>query len=102
MAITRIQDFTSRADPGLGTTPTPGAREPGKASFGDLVNEFARDVNDLQFQSGHAVEMLATGKAADVHQVMIAAQKAGIALDLMLEVRNRVLEGYQELIRMQV
>ena len=43
-----------------------------------------------------------TGEAADVHQVMVAVEEAGIALDLMLEIRNRVLEGYQELIRMQV
>ena len=78
------------------------SREPAKPSFGDLVKDFAHDVNDLQFQAGHAIDMLATGKAADVHQVMIAVEEAGIALDLMLEVRNRVLEGYQELIRMQV
>ena len=43
-----------------------------------------------------------TGEAADVHQVMVAVEQAGIALDLMLEIRNRVLEGYQELMRMQV
>jgi len=56
----------------------------------------------LQFQAGHAIDMLATGQAADVHQVMVAVEEAGIARDMMLEIRNRVLEGYQELIRMQV
>ena len=70
--------------------------------FSDLVKEFVGDVNELQFKSGHAIDMLVTGEAADVHQVMVAVEQAGIALDLMLEIRNRVMEGYQELIRMQV
>ena len=56
----------------------------------------------MQFKAGGAIDDLVTGKAADVHQVMVAVEEAGIALSLMLEVRNRVLEGYQELIRMQV
>jgi len=73
-----------------------------RPDFSDLVKDFAKDVNDLQFQAGHAIDMLATGQAADVHQVMVAVEEAGIARDMMLEIRNRVLEGYQELIRMQV
>ena len=78
-----------------------GERLEGK-SFSSLVKEFVGDVNSLQFQSGHAIDLLVTGEAADVHQVMVAVEQAGIALDLMLEIRNRVMEGYQELIRMQV
>ena len=50
----------------------------------------------------NAIDQLVTGQAADVHQVMVAVEEAGIALDLMLEIRDRTLEGYQELIRMQV
>ncbi len=73
-----------------------------RESFSDLMKSFAADVNDLQFEAGHAIDMLATGEAADVHQVMVAVEQAGIALDLMLEIRNKLMEGYQELIRMQV
>ena len=56
----------------------------------------------MQFTAGRAIDMLVTGKTSDVHQVMVAVEEAGVALDLMIEIRNRVLEGYQELIRMQV
>ena len=70
--------------------------------FASLVKNFVGDVNELQFKSGRAIDLLVTGEAADVHQVMVAVEQAGIALDLMLEIRNRVMEGYQELIRMQV
>ena len=111
MAVDIIRDFT-----GLGETRTETARIRPQAapeqirggaagerqSFSDLVKEFAGDVNRLQFRAGHAIDQLVAGEAADVHQVIVAVEEAGIALDLMLEVRNRLLEGYQELIRMQV
>lgn len=73
-----------------------------RQDFSELVKDFAKDVNDLQFQAGHAIDMLVTGQAADIHQVMVAVEEAGIARDLLLEIRNKVLEGYQELMRMQV
>ena len=73
-----------------------------RQDFSELVKDFARDVNDMQFQAGHAIDMLVTGQAADIHQVMVAVEEAGIARDLLLEIRNKVLEGYQELMRMQV
>ena len=114
MALESIQDFTGRGEgasrtlniPGNGTAPIGPGRlseaQGERQSFSDLVKEFTADVNDLQFEAGHAIDKMVTGEAADVHQVMVAVEQAGIALDLMLEVRNRVMEGYQELIRMQV
>ena len=75
---------------------------PQEGGFYDLLKTFAADVNDLQAEKSHAIDMLVTGEAADVHQVMVAVAQAGIAMDLMLEIRNKLLEGYQELIRMQV
>ena len=106
MAVNSVHDFTGRSERShrVQTESRSGAeigQGPAKQSFADLLKGFAGDVNDLQFQAGHAVDMLASGQAADVHQVMIAVEEAGIALDLMLEIRNRVLEGYQELTRMQ-
>jgi flagellar hook-basal body complex protein FliE len=107
MAVQAVRDFTGRGEGAFRVRVEPqgsggSAKAADQPTFGDLVKDFSRDVNDLQFRAGDAVDLLATGKAADVHQVMIAVEEAGIALDLMLEIRNRVLEGYQELIRMQV
>jgi flagellar hook-basal body complex protein FliE len=105
MAVELIRDLTGRGESrsqavrgGL----APAAEGPARPSFGDLLRDFAGDVNNLQFKAGQAIDLLVAGQAADVHQVMVAVEEAGIALDLMLEIRNRVLEGYQELIRMQV
>ena len=116
MALQSIQNLTGRGESGstslslagLGAAPPGGAptsirdSQGVPQSFGDLVKEFTADVNNLQFEAGHAIDQMVTGEAADVHQVMVAVEQAGIALDLMLEVRNRVMESYQELIRMQV
>lgn len=108
MAVNIIRDYTGRGEISSSRVQiqpqvrTEDPEESGKQNFSDLVKDFVGDVNSLQFQAGHAIDMLATGEAADVHQVMVAVEEAGIALDLMLEIRNRVLEGYQELIRMQV
>ena len=109
MAVQSISDFTGRDEvksrevqvrPQVGADQSPAA--PGRPSFSELVKDFAADVNEMQFTAGRAIDMLVTGKTSDVHQVMVAVEEAGVALDLMIEIRNRVLEGYQELIRMQV
>jgi len=117
MAIESIRQFTGPGGSGVETASVAGepvrvrggsAVEVGAGetaqtqSFYDLMKGFAADVNELQFRAGDAIDMLVAGEAADVHQVMVAVEEAGIALDLMLEIRNRLLEGYQELIRMQV
>ncbi len=108
MAISQIQNFSGLGEisskrveirPETSVNPL---EETQPKKFSELVREFAGDVNNLQFQAGHAIDMLVTGEAVDVHQVMVAVEQAGVAMDLMLEIRNRTLEGYQELIRMQV
>ena len=107
MAVELIRDFTGRGETrtqtirGGGLLP-PASEGPDKPSFGDLLKDFAGDVNNLQFKASGSIDKLVTGQSTDVHQVMVAVEEAGIALELMLEVRNRILEGYQELIRMQV
>ena len=70
--------------------------------FGDVLNQFVSEVNDKQIASGQAVNDLLSGKDIPLHQAMIAMQEAGVAFQLMVEVRNKLLEGYQELMCMQV
>ena len=110
MAINAIRDFTGRGETKSSELTISPQADPAlskveftqRQDFSDMIKEFAGDVNALQFEAGRAVGDFVTGEATDGHQVMVATQQAGIAMDLMLEVRNRALEGYQELIRMQV
>jgi flagellar hook-basal body complex protein FliE len=67
--------------------------------FGDVLSGFMGKVNNSQNQADHMVESLALGEPVDVHQVMIALGEASNSLQLTLQVRNKVLEAYQELMK---
>ena len=71
-------------------------------TFADTLNQAISDVNDLQVQSDRKVQELATGKTDDVASVMITAEKADIALRAMVQVRNKIIDAYQEIMKMQV
>ena len=71
-------------------------------SFDDTLKEFVSDVNNLQTQAGDAVEKMATGEATDIHEVMVAVEKAKTSFELLMQLRNQTVDAYRELIRMQV
>ncbi|MZP30531.1 flagellar hook-basal body complex protein FliE [Heliobacterium undosum] len=71
-------------------------------SFSAFLQGALNHVNDLHKQADAAAADLAAGKPIDLHQVVIASEKAGIATQLTLQVRNKVMEAYQEIMRMQV
>lgn len=71
-------------------------------SFSDTLSEAIGNVNELHKVSDKKAEMLATGKTDDVADVMIAAEKADIALKVMVQVRNKVIDAYNEIMKMQV
>ena len=73
-----------------------------KASFADQLKNAVAEVNDLQTRREEMVEQMVTGEATEVHDVMIAAKESQLAFELLLEIRNKLLESYQEIMRMQV
>lgn len=75
---------------------------PKGTSFADFLNNAVSQVNDLQLQSENLNTAFAAGKTDNIHQVMIAAEKAEIALQFTVQVRNKILEAYQEIMRMPV
>lgn len=70
--------------------------------FATFLADSLNQVNSAQVQSDVATEKLANGEKIDLHEVMIASQKASITLQTTLEIRNKVIEAYQEVMRMQV
>jgi len=70
--------------------------------FGAFLKDAIKDVNAKQIESDKMTNKLILGENVDLHNVMIAAQKATIALNATMEVRNKVVEAYQEIIRMPV
>lgn len=71
------------------------------ASFSDTLTKAITDVNDLQVTANKEAEKLATGRTENISDVLITAEKADIALRLMVQVRNKMLEAYQEIMKMQ-
>ncbi|WP_419962560.1 flagellar hook-basal body complex protein FliE [Psychrobacillus sp. BM2] len=73
-----------------------------QADFGDFLKTAIQSVNENQKASDVATEKLINGGDIELHDVMIASQKASITLNATLEIRNKVVEAYQEIMRMQV
>ncbi len=76
-------------------------KEPPK-SFGTYLKDALSEVNQLQLESDKQNKLLAAGEISDVSQVVVAGQKAEIALQLTLQLRNRAVAASQEIRRMQV
>ena len=70
--------------------------------FGDTLKNLLNDVNGTMKEAGSMAEKFATGEVGEIHDVMIAAQKASVGLEMVVEIRNKLMESYRELMRMQI
>lgn len=70
--------------------------------FADMMKDAVSEVNNLQGNADTLAQKLATGDVQDIHQVMLALNKASSAFGLTVQVRNKALDAYQEIMRMQV
>lgn len=99
MIMVRINSPVAVNPPGQkGWEPAAGAA-PG---FSDILGQAVNQVNQLQIQANRAAEGLAAGQVEDLAGVMITTEKAKLAMELTLQIRNKLLEAYQEIMRMQV
>lgn len=73
-----------------------------EGSFTDLFSNLVNSVNDLHQESAQIQEAFLSGEPVELHQVMIKAEEAGVATELLLEIRNRIVEACKELLRMPV
>jgi flagellar hook-basal body complex protein FliE len=86
-----------------GPQEVPQGVESGKpGGFAETLKQFISDVNGMQNVAAEKTLKFATGEIKDIHEVMAAAEEAGISLQLLLEIRNKALEGYKEIMRTPV
>jgi flagellar hook-basal body complex protein FliE len=88
-------------DSTLGSGAAAGVR-PAQGSFSGLLGNMVQEVNTRQNVAGQALQDLQSGQNVSLHQTMIAMEEASVSFQLMVEVRNRLLESYQEIMRMQI
>ena len=68
-------------------------------TFGEMLKHAIGEVNDLQIASDKKMYQLAMGEVKDIHEVTVAMEKANIALNLTVEIRDRLMEAYQTIMR---
>ena len=93
----KIEQF---AVPNIKTVAT--ASQKAKESFSDVLKNSVEKVNNLQKEADAAIDDLALGDNKDVVQTIIAMEKADISFRLMMQVRNKIVQAYEEVMRMQV
>jgi flagellar hook-basal body complex protein FliE len=91
---------TGIPQPGLDQLSSSPTQAPG--GFDNILGNLVKEVNGKQMAAGDAVTGLLSGQNVPLHHAMVAMEEASVSFQLMVEVRNKLLEGYQELIRMQI
>jgi flagellar hook-basal body complex protein FliE len=99
MAIEKLTGFAAPATTGR-TSGTPAA-EGAAPGFGDTLNRLVQSVERSGEEANTAVSQMVDGKA-DVHDAMIALQRADLTFQLSMQIRNKLVSAYQEIMRMPV
>jgi len=101
----KIPENPMRIDPKGLTDPASPQEQKGKVRdvrFSDQLRELLYSVNAKQAQTNEEVGKVVTGESEDLHNAMIALEEASVSFQLMLEIRNKMLEAYQEINRMNI
>jgi flagellar hook-basal body complex protein FliE len=94
-----IQAIQPIAVPDIATTIT---KSSGGGDFRDILASSIATVEHTQAEAGTAVEKFLTGESQDLHTAAIAGQRAEVTLQMFMQVRNKVVSAYQEVMRMQM
>lgn len=85
---------------------TPGleneAASNGVKNFGQILSDQLNEVNETQLQADNAIKQLAAGKNKNIHETMLMLEKADSSYRLMMQVRNKIIDAYREVMRMSV
>lgn len=78
-------------------------KEPGDAkSFGEMLSDSIGRVNDMQNEANVAMEKLASGESQNLHETLLAVEKADISFRTLNQVRTKVIDAYREIMKMQI
>ena len=78
------------------------APQPPSDSFGQVLMNSLNRVNQLKIEADAGIENLASGKQTDIHQTMIAVEKASVSFELLMQIRNKLITAYDKIMRMPV
>jgi flagellar hook-basal body complex protein FliE len=93
-----VPGLVERTEPRTATVSLPAAVDQPK--FSDMVTDLLQSVNDVQNEAAAIQQAYLAGEEVELHQMMIKAEEAGISMDLLLEIRNRLVDAYNDLAKM--
>ena len=100
----KLQEIGGVPSVSRGETPgTPGVSgSSGVPSFGEALEKAVASVSRVQSESDESTRLFALGKDVDLHTVLLQVEKADLSFRTMMEVRNKLLEAYREVMRIQI
>lgn len=102
MAIDGINGFNAISPSLFGSTNKIQDQDSNGMGFVDYLKDALNKTNSLQLDSEKVTNDFAVGKTDNIHQVMIAAEKADVALQFTMQIRNKILDAYNEIMRIQI
>ncbi|MBU5466782.1 flagellar hook-basal body complex protein FliE [Virgibacillus sp. MSJ-26] len=97
-----INEVTSAVNNGIKLSSPANKQENNQGKFANVLEKAITDVNKSQVISNQKTEALASGQIDDLHDVMISAQKASVTLETSVQIQKKVIDAYNEIMRMQV
>ncbi len=88
--------------PQVGTADNKQDNTKADGSFADILKKSLNEVNELQNRADDSIKSIAEGKMDNMQDAVIAIEKADVSLKLVTEIRNKAIEAYKEIMRMQV
>ncbi len=103
-AITPTSGLSSTLSiiPSTGTSATTNAASSGSSSFGQVLSDALEQVDQLQQSADTASTQLASGQSTDLHSALMTVEEASLAMQLTVQVRNKLVDSYQEVMKMSV
>ena len=81
------------------TIPTPRGGNVSGVSFNDTLKNYINEANDLQLNADRDIQRMIAGEEIDAHEVMTAVEKANMSFEMVMEIRNKMLEAYREVMK---
>jgi flagellar hook-basal body complex protein FliE len=97
----KVETFTFNNFSDVGQTKKE-VQETGKTSFGDVLKDSIKKVGEIEKEADQEVQKLATMESGDIVNTMMAIEKADVSFQMMMQVRNKIISAYEEIMRIQV
>ena len=99
MTDPRLNAINQIINPTQTTVPTPKTNNYSGVTFNETLKHYINEANDLQINADRDIQRMIAGEEIDAHEVMTAVEKANMSFEMVMEIRNKMLEAYREVMK---